>query len=124
MGQIIIEDGQSGFYVRTVALNPMFTELYAGLQPPILLPNQNANIAVFIPANTWVSQIFMRPNPGNPTINIGLTPDGGEILTNMAVTYPMPIQVQQYFIASGYLYFTFVFAGAINIRIDLISNYD
>ena len=41
-------------------------------------------------------------------------------------TYPnYPVQAQQYFATAGTLYFTFSgTAGVINIRIDVINNYN
>lgn len=125
MAQVIIQNGQSGLYVRTVALNPMFTELYGAITVPIRLPNTSSNIAIDnIPADTFINDIAILVNSGSPTIRIGITPGGNEILDDFQFTTFNYIQTQYLITSLSNIYITFVSgSGNVNIRIDPIYNF-
>ncbi len=123
MAQQTIDNGESGLNVRT-ALNEMFGELYGAIGPfqPIVLPNVDANYTQPIVAGVFITNIFIIPVSGSITLNIGTTPNGGEILPDLAITGFTPIVAQTYFPTSGNLYFTLTGTGIININIYYIGN--
>lgn len=122
MAQQTILNGESGLNVRN-ALNENFTELYAAVIPyqPILLLNVSANYNQPITAGTFVTDIYIKPVTGSITLNIGTSPNGGEILTDTLVNYTIPIQAMQNFDVSGNLYFTLTGTGSINICIYYVK---
>ncbi len=123
MAQQTINNGENALTVRT-ALNSMFSELYGAIGPfqPIILPNVSANYTQPIVAGTFVTNIFIQPVSGSITLNIGTTPNGGEILPDMAISAFTPIQPQVLFETPGNLYFTLTGTGAINLYIYYIGN--
>lgn len=128
MAQQIILNGESGLDVRN-ALNDMFAELYGLVlgYTPIKLTNVIANTIQAIPGNTLVAQIALIATSGTPTIRIGTTPNGIEIMDDTVIdgTDQQLLQVQEYFLTAGNLYITFTSgSGALNIRIDVIYNYN
>ncbi len=122
MAQQYIFLDQTGLSALNV-LNQNFTELYGAITLPIKIPGISSNVDVIIPANTFIPFIFLTAVSGNPIVNIGLTPDGGEILPTYAISPFLPVQAQQYFLGAGNLYFT-ITGGEVNIRIDVIYNYN
>jgi hypothetical protein len=123
MAQQFIENGESGLDCRN-AINGNFTELYNALNPPIFLFAVLGDVSQDFLPNTWVERVFLRPIAGFPVIRIGTTPGGNDILDDFYVEYPAPILVQQYFSVSSTIYFTWLEDGELNIRIDLINNFD
>lgn len=124
MAQSLIQDNESGLDVRT-ALNNMFTELYGNIVQPIKILSASANVIQAIAANTMVVSIFIRPLSGAATLRIGTSPNGEQIMSDTLISIPTPIQVQQYFDGAGNLYFTWTSgASTVNIRIDVINNYN
>ncbi len=123
MAQQTIDNGESGLHVRT-ALNEMFGELYGAIGPfqPIVLPNVDANYTQPIVEGVFITNIFIIPVSGSITLNIGTTPNGGEILPDLAIGSFTPISAQEYFGTSGNLYFTLTGTGIININIYYIGN--
>lgn len=125
MAQVIINNGDTGLLTRD-NLNNMFTDLYSGIFPPIKIPGMSANYNQAIGANTMVTAINIKPVTGGPiTLRIGLTPNGQEILADTVIATPQPVNVTQEFDSSGTLYFTFTSGtGTLNIRIDVINNFN
>lgn len=123
MARIIINNGDSGLTVRT-ALNSMTQELYDSITVPIRMKNIQANAMQAIAADTQVLKVSVVGTAGAPTIRIGTTPNGTEILPDTAIgaQFP-PIIAEQYFGAAGNVYITFSAAGTILVRIDVILNY-
>lgn len=119
-----INDGDSGLLVRT-ELNAMLSELYASILLPVKRPNVTGNTTIAIPANSNILDMAIVAASGTPTIRIGTTPNGEEIMEDTVITsIPTPIVVNQYFGGAGTLYITFSSGvGAINIRMDIIYNY-
>jgi len=92
----------------------------------IKIPGMTASTSIAIPANTMINSININPMSGGPIIlRIGTTSGGQEILTDTLVNIDLPIQALEYFNSSGYLYFGFTSGtGSLNIRIDLIYNFN
>jgi hypothetical protein len=118
VAQQIISNNETGLNVRD-ALNNMFTELYGAITPyqPIVLLNIDSNYTQTIPAGTFITTIYLNPVSGALTLNIGTTPNGGEILSDTLVNYTIPIQANVMYNAAGPLYFTASGTGKINITI-------
>lgn len=124
MAQRFIQNGESGFAVRE-ALNENFFELYSALNPPIKASNVSGDVFQTIQANTFITNIYLTPTIGTPTLRVGITPGGNELLDNTVLDFMQPINANQLFTAIGALYFTFSGSvGAIDIRIDLIPNFN
>lgn len=124
MGQQLILNGESGLDVRN-SLNEMFFELYASITVPIKLSAIAGNTAIDnVPADTFINDIAILVNSGSPTIRIGITPGGNEILDDFQFT-TFNFLVTQYLITSlSNIYITFVSgSGNVNIRIDPIYNF-
>lgn len=126
MAQQNISDSESGLNVRN-ALNSMFAELYANIVQPIRILGASGNTIQPILANTMVVQLQIRALTGSsPTIRIGLTPNGQEILDDTVVnTVGQFVSIDQYFSGAGNIYFTWTTgSGSVNVRIDVINNYN
>ena len=123
MAQQYIYLNMTGQAALTV-LNNNFTELYGSITLPILIPGATSNVAVALLPNVWISQVFLRPISGTPTIRIGYEPNGDDIMTDTVINYPVPVLVQIFAQATTTIYITFVTGGELNIRIDYISNFD
>ncbi len=106
-------------------LNSMFTELYASILLPIKIPNIQANTIIPIPGNSFILSMALVATSGTPTIRIGTTPNGTDIMDDTIINGTItPIAVQQYFPANTTLYVTVTAGpGAISIRVDLNYNY-
>lgn len=121
MAQYIIENEDSGYTVRT-ELNNMFSELYAGIPAPTRLLSQTGNIILGVNQDSYVEKISLLPVVGSPTVSIGTTPTGQEVLQAMSVAQFMIVVAQVYFQGAGNLYIS-ISGGSVDIRIDLSSNY-
>lgn len=104
-------------------INNNFTELYGSVPLPIKLPGQAANFQVAIPANTMITGISLSATAGAPSITIGITAGGTEILPETAIGNSQPIQPVYYAQNAIVLYFTFTQPGSISARVDVIKNY-
>ena len=114
---------EGGLPVRT-ALNNMLQELYGSIATPQKAPGETANFSLAFPANTMIKVISMVGIVNTPTIRIGITPNGQEILPDTIVDQSMDETVQYYCKVATTLYFTFTAGpGAINARVDIINNY-
>lgn len=120
--QTTINNNDTGLVVRT-ALNNMFTELYGNISVPKKLTNVAGNTTYLIVANTFVSSIEATSIGGTPTLRIGTTANGTEMLEDTVIGAFQNVRTDQYFTASQLLYFTVTGAGTLNIRIDQINNY-
>lgn len=119
MSQQIINNGDSGLIVRN-GLNNMFTEIYASLIFPIKANGVTANTNVPIPADTFVQRISVVPTSGTPTIRIGTTANGTDIMPDTVINGFQQSLIQEYFASLGYLYITFTTgSGTLNFRIDV-----
>lgn len=126
MGLQYIANLESGLNVRN-ALNSMFFELYGTINPPFKYANANQNFSQAISANVMVTTISITDISASPTLRIGTTPNGQEILSDLAITNTIIVTAQQYFLTAGTVYFTWTsgnFSGIVNIRMDVINNYN
>jgi hypothetical protein len=125
MSQSIIVNGQSGLSVRE-ALNTMFGELYGAVVSPIKLSNVATTSQAFV-ANTWIEKLFIIAYTGSPTIKIGTTLGGSDVLSDgaggpVSIGTSLPVIIQTYYFSATTYYFT-ISGGNCNIRIDSILNY-
>lgn len=87
---------------------------------PIEAKNKTGNQSEVITANTFVDKIFLFKNSGTPTVRIGLTANGEEIMSDTLIADSQLIKPEQ--ISSGItLYFT-ITSGNIDYSIDTVSN--
>jgi hypothetical protein len=107
-------------YIFTGKTNANFTEVYGNLNLPIKTLNQTGAFTQDIPANTWVERIIVLPQSGTPTIEVGTTLGGSDILPPTLIGNSLPIMIQEYFTNETTLYFT-VSGGNVNKRTDQIN---
>lgn len=122
MAQQIINVGETGLAART-AINQNFAELYSSMVLPLKLPGVAANTSLDLPANSYVGDIFLSDASGGPTIRIGTTPNGQEVLADIAPGTFSQITLQRYFAADTTLYITITGGGSLNIRIGIMYNF-
>lgn len=122
MAQQFVTIGESGTAARN-AINGNFSELYSSMVLPLKLPGVAANTTLDIPANSYIGDIFLSDATGNPTIRIGTTPNGQEILPDIAPGSFSQITLQKYFAADTTLYITITGGGTLNIRIGIMYNF-
>lgn len=122
MPQITINNGDSGLTTRN-ALNSMFADLYGALVIPTKLDGVNVNTTLAILANAFIEYIAISAISGNPTIKIGTTPNGADIVPATAVGNFNLTQLQQYFLNAATLYITISGGGTVNIRFGVINNF-
>jgi hypothetical protein len=125
MAQQIVNDADTGLSARN-KINANCTELYANLNLPIKIPGMSANYNQAIGANAMVTNINIAPVDDGPiTLRIGITANGQEILGDTVIAAPQPVQAMQLFTSAGTLYFTFTSGmGTLNVRIDVINNFN
>lgn len=121
MAQQTINNGDTGLAVRT-ALNGMFGELYGALVIPLKLTGVNANTNQDIPDNTFLQDIFISATVGTPTLRIGTTPNGTDIMPDTAPGSFSQVSVQQYIATATTLYIT-ISGGTVNIRFGVLNNF-
>lgn len=124
MAQQIINNGDSGLTTRN-NLNSMFTEIYGAIVVPLKIPGINANTTQVIAANTYIEAISIAAANGSPTLRIGTTPNGTDIMPDTAIGASQSVSVQLYCANSTTLYFTLTGTGSpsVNVRIDTLNNY-
>ena len=103
-------------------VNANFSELYAQIPVPTILVNQTGSVQQSITSNTWIDKIVVTPQIGTPSIMIGTTSGGAEILENTLVGSSLVQLIQSLYLSGVNLYFT-ITSGNVNIRIDNIPNY-
>lgn len=125
MAQQFVNDGDSGLVART-KINESIGELYASLPIAIKITGMNANYSQAIGPNVMIIAININPVTGGPiTLRIGTGPNGQDILPDTAIAAPQPMNVNQYFASAATLYFTFTSgSGTLNVRIDVINNFN
>jgi hypothetical protein len=89
---------------------------------PIGLLNQSGAFQYTIPANTYIYQIFGEILLSTPSVKIGLTPGGIEILPLTLINNTVLPILQQYFSVDTILYFN-VSGGFANLSFDLGYNF-
>ena len=122
MAQQTINNGDSGLSARN-KLNGMFTELYNSLIIPMKLMGINANTSVNIPANSYVKTIFISETTSTPTVRIGTTPNGTDIMPDTLVGAFSQTTIEEYFASLTTFYITITGGGAINVRVDIMYNF-
>lgn len=96
------------------------------METPIIIkhPAINATFTQNIGTNNFVKNISISQCQGTPTVRIGLTPNGQEILEDTVINDFVDNKSDQYFPNGGVIYFTFSgAAGFVNFRIEIIENY-
>ena len=123
MGLEQINNGQKGLSVRN-ALNSMLAQLYASISMPLKLANVSSNTQQVIPANTFLQAVSVSVSviSGTPTINIGTTGNGGEVIPTSELSGFTKFQIDQYFAAQQTLYIT-ITGGTVSIRMDVLNSY-
>jgi hypothetical protein len=121
MAQVIINNGDSGLIART-ALNGMFTELYGALILPLKLTGLNANTQQNFAANSYIQSIHLLRTAGTPTIRIGTTPNGTDILPDTSPADYAEIIENFYCQNLTTLYIT-ISGGTVNVRFGVVNNF-
>jgi len=122
--QTVINNGDSGLLVRN-ELNAMFAELYGAIQLPIKIAGLTGNYTQAIPANSFLLSGAAKLVSGSVSIKMGTTAGGDDLFPLTALSSSLvPAVFQQYFASAGNIYITFTGTGSINIRFDVISNYN
>lgn len=97
--------------------------LLAGeVNTPIAQTGVTGNITQAIAANTFIQRISLFHAGGTPTVRVGTTPNGTDIMPDIAVTDFIPIPYDQYTESGLTIYFT-INSGSIDFRIDTINNF-
>lgn len=123
MSQLFITLGMKGDDAKDV-INNNFTELYGAIPTPVKLPGEVTNFTKDLPANTMITGISLLALVNNPTIRIGITPNGQEILPDTVTGPSQDLNAQYYCQDATTLYFTFVQGpGAIGARVNVVYNY-
>jgi hypothetical protein len=77
-----------------------------------------------IPDNTLLNSVSLFPAVATPTIRIGTTDGGNEILDDTEVIAFMKIAIDKYFANETILYITTTAGdGLVNVRMDVSRNY-
>ena len=103
-------------------VNANFSELYAQIPVPTILVNQTGSVQQSITSNTWIDKIVVTPQIGTPSIMMGTTSGGNDLLANTLVGSSLVQLIQSLYLSGVNLYFT-ITNGNVNIRIDNIPNY-
>jgi hypothetical protein len=120
-GRIYINmpNGLGGWLTKQIDV----TNLLAGVGSNALkLYNQTLGFSQAIGANSMVTGLFFTIVSGTPSVAVGTTVGGTDILESTLITGDMSVAIQQYFAANGYIYFTSS-GGNVDVRIDLISDF-
>ena len=99
--------------------NPV--KLSGGGTPCTLLQNVTGNVSCSFPAINWIDSIFIKTISGTPTIQIGTTLAGSDILPTTPVNDFLYEKTEYPFKTDGALYFV-ITGGNVNIRINNIPN--
>ena len=86
------------------------------------LLDKSSAFTLDIPANTFIYQIFTKILLATPSIRIGTTLNGEEILPETLVSNGIVTLLTQYFVAATTLYFT-ITGGSVDLRIDQGLNF-
>jgi hypothetical protein len=121
MSQQTVNNGDTGLNARN-KINGNFTELYGAIVQPLKLPGVSANTTQAINANTFIQSISLSATSGTPTIRIGTTANGTDVMLDTKPGSFTQTTIQRYFSAAATLYIT-VTGGTVNIRIDLLNGF-
>jgi hypothetical protein len=116
-----INNGGSGLTIRG-QLNDMFTELYGALPIPIKLSGVSSNVTQAIAANSFIDSIIIKVTAGTPTINIGTSSGGGDVIISSLVSGNNYFEIKTPFDSSATLYIN-VSGGTVSVRINLTTSY-
>lgn len=116
-----INNGETGSAVRG-KLNAMFSELYSSMNLPVKISNVSSNTTQALGANTFLQDISVSAVSGSPTVRIGTTPNGTDILPDTAPGSFSLVNVQEYFASATTLYIT-ISGGTANFRMMVLNNY-
>ena len=89
---------------------------------PLKLRNISANFSQVLPIDSWVDQFSISVVSGTPTIKIGLTPNGNEIIDTQIITSLLAVSIENYISVDTTYYFT-ISGGVVKIRFDFQINY-
>lgn len=101
---------------------PVASLLAGEVNTPITQTGVTGNITQAIAANTFIQRISLFHAGGTPTVRVGTTPNGEQILPDTLITDFIPIPYDVHTSAGMTLYFT-INSGSIDIRIDVTDNY-
>ena len=73
---------------------------------PVLLSDITGNVAQAIASNTWIDKITVFLKSGVPTIRIGTTPNGTDILDDIAIESFAIVKPEIYAPTATNIYFT------------------
>jgi hypothetical protein len=118
--QYFISNGDTGLVVRN-GVNNNFSFLFEN--QPYQNENVNASFSVAFPANTYLPSIAVTNVSGFPTVAIGTTAGGTDILEMTTINQFTLITFQSYFLNSVTIYFTWFNSATGNVRIDKNVNY-
>lgn len=121
MAQQILNNGEGGLVIRN-KLNGMFNELYGAIILPLRISNVNSNTQQTIAGNAYLQAIYITATDNNPTIRIGLTPNGQEVLEDIQPGSFIQLNVEQYFSEATQLYIS-ISGGTLNIRFAIINDF-
>ena len=120
-GVLVVVQANIGGRTKTVQISK--DNLLAGIGGGgVKLVNRTGDFNQTVAADTMVTNFFVTIASGAPTIRIGTTDMGIDILGDTLITGNQPIPNLTYFPSSGAVYF-YVTGGNVNVRIDLTNNY-
>ena len=90
---------------------------------PILLGDKTGNITQPIAANSWIDKITVFFKSGAPTIRIGTTPNGTDIMNDIVVESFVVVKPEIYAPTATDIYFT-INTGNVDLRIDIKNSYN
>jgi hypothetical protein len=114
-------DGLGGFIEQVISASDLVAGGSAS-QPPVLLQSVTGNISYSELEITFIKQITFKTISGTPTVQVGVTLGGSEIMPATGVNVFLQVNSEYPFLADGSLYFI-VTGGVVNIRIDQINNF-
>lgn len=88
---------------------------------PIKLQNKSTNTSCTVDANTYIKGILAVQNSGTPTLKIGKTPNGEEVMPQTNIVGSMPFPYVEHLTSQTTLYLT-ISGGNISVRIDISTN--
>ena len=118
----IMKPDGSGGYIEQVISSADLVVGGSSTQPPVLLQSVTGNISYSELAITFIQRITFKTISGTPTVQVGVTQGGSEIMPVTAVNGFLQVDTEYPFLADGYLYFV-ITGGVVNIRIDQITNF-
>lgn len=112
-------DGEDALTV----INSNFTELYNSLALPVRFAGVTGTSQSYaVPADTFIVKIDVINASGAPSLNIGTSPNGTDILPITVISGFQDINLSAYFQNAGMIYFS-VSGGSVNVRLSVVKNY-